>query len=101
MNAARLVKEFHKYFNDAVTSGWRIQILCDQYENRNKKRIALLTNLFDKMRFNTAADRVQVRDIIMQRERERSFQSAAGYRHQFVQPKSALVKVLVEPSQNG
>lgn len=99
MNAARLVKEFHKYFNDAVNAGvGEYKSYVIRYDNRNKERIALLTNLFDKNEIQYGSGSGSGKGYNYATGKEETF--SIGSKDIVIssfQPKSALVKVLMEP----
>lgn len=98
-NAARLVKEFRKYFSDAVSAGvGEYKSYVIKYDARNAERIASFRRLLDRngIRYGRGAGN------------GKGFHYASGREEPFtidqedivisaLQPRSAMVKVLLEP----
>lgn len=99
LNAARLVKEFRKYFNDAISTGigeYKTYVLKNN--PGDVQRLKALLDLLDKngIQYGTAAG--NTRGYNYNTGKEETFSIAAGdVVISAVQPKSALVKVLLEP----
>jgi hypothetical protein len=98
-HAGRLVKEFRKYFNDAVSTGigeYKTYII--KYQPDDAQRISSLLELLDKngIQYGTAAG--SGRGFSYQTGKDEPFAISTGdVVISAVQPKSALVKVLLEP----
>jgi hypothetical protein len=100
-NAARLLSEFRKFYNDAVTTGvgnYKSYII--KYNNTDEDRISMLISLLDKngIRYGKARA-ATLRGFSYASGKDESFSIAAeDLVIPSLQPKSALVKVLFEPS---
>jgi len=103
LNASRLVKEFHKFFNDAVNKGvgeYKTYIIKDKANDR--ERINSLKELLDKngIRYEmaTGSARGMQNGFNYQTGKDELFSIEMGDVFiQSQQPRSALVKVLFEP----
>lgn len=100
-NAAKLVSEFGKFFNGAVSNGvgdYKSYVI--KYSDRDAERINALTELLTKngIRFGTGRSGASQRGYNYQSGREEAF--SLGGQDIIIpsqQPKSSLVKVLFEP----
>jgi hypothetical protein len=103
MNAARLVKEFHKFFNDAITSGFgEYKSYLIKYEANASERINALTDLLDKndiqYQFMNGSSRGLFNGYNYHTGKDELFGYQLGDMVvSSLQPRSALVKVLFEP----
>lgn len=100
-NAARLVKEFHKFFNEAVTGGigdYKSYIIKNT--PGNEERIKALLELMDKNKIMYSAVKAGTANgyNYATRRMENFSLEANDILISSVQPKSALVKVLFEPN---
>ena len=100
-NAARLIKEFHKFFNDAVSSGvgdYKSYIIKNN--PGNEERIASLLTLLDKNHIQYSfAKAGNATGYNFNTRKDESFSIGANdILISNIQPKSALVKVLFEPN---
>ncbi|MBC7873695.1 MAG: zinc carboxypeptidase, partial [Ferruginibacter sp.] len=99
-HAARLVKEFRKFFNDAVsTGGGEYKTYIIKYDVKQQERIEKLAELLDNngIRYSKG-NSLPVKGYNYVSGKEESF--TAGSNDMVistVQPRSALVKVLFEP----
>ena len=99
LNAGKLVKEFHKYFNDAVSTGigeYKSYII--RYNSRNAERISSLLDLLDKNGIQYGSGSGAGKGYNYATGKEESF--TIGSNDIVVsgtQPRSAMVKVLFEP----
>jgi hypothetical protein len=102
LNAARLIKEFHKFFNDAVTTGvgdYKSYVIKNSSENGEK--IRTLSQLLDrnKIVYSYAARSVTANGYNYISRKDENFSIATNdIIIKGRQPKSALVKVLFEPN---
>ncbi len=100
LNAGRLVKEFRKFFNDAVTTGYgEYKTFVVKYEARNEERIGKLLQLLDKngIRYS-AGNGTGGKGYNYFSGKEESFTAGTDdIVISALQPRSALVKVLFEP----
>ena len=100
-NASRLIKEFHKFFNDAVTSGvgdYKAYIIKNT--PGSEERIKTLLQLLDRNRIvYSSAKPVNAIGYNYNSRRDENFSvSSNDIVISSQQPKSALVKVLFEPN---
>lgn len=100
INSEKLIKEFRKYFNDAVRVGageYKSYVIKNEADNM--QRIASLLELLDKNGIQYgAASSVQGRGYNYATGRDESFSiSSRDIVITGLQPKSSLVKVLFEP----
>jgi Zinc carboxypeptidase len=103
LNAQKLVKEFHKFFNDAVTNGvgeYKTYLIKNTEADRQK--INTLTNLLDKngiqYEFARGSARGMQSGYSYQSGKEDMFSVDAGdLLVHTQQPRGALTKVLFEP----
>ncbi|MEP6711660.1 MAG: M14 metallopeptidase family protein [Ferruginibacter sp.] len=99
LNAGRLVKEFHTFFNDAVSGNvgeYKTYIIKNKPEDA--ERISALMDLMDKngIQYGTAA--AGSRGYNYQNKKEENFTVSNGdLVVSAAQPKATLVKVLFEP----
>ncbi|MEO9021477.1 MAG: M14 family metallopeptidase [Ginsengibacter sp.] len=99
LNASKLVKEFHSYFNDAVSGKigeYKTYIIKNN--PNDVERIASLMKLLDNngIRYGTASG--SARGYNYQNKKEEAFTISTGdLVINTTQPKAALVKVLFEP----
>lgn len=100
LNAGRLVKEFRKFFNEAVSTGFgEHKTYVIRYEARNQERIEKLVQLLDKNGIQySAGNGVSAKGLNYFTGKEESFVTGS---HDIIisalQPRSAMVKVLFEP----
>jgi Zinc carboxypeptidase len=99
LNAGKLIKEFRNFFNEAVTAGigeYKTYIIKD--EPGNGQRMKSFRQLLEKNNIQYGTATVSGRGFNYQTGKEESFSTAAGdVVVSALQPKSALVKVLLEP----
>ncbi len=99
MNAPALIKEFRKYFNNAVTGtigDYKSYII--KYQPDNSQRIEALLKLLDKNGIQYGSANGTGRGFNYHTGKEESFTMTAGdIIISSAQPKAALVKVLFEP----
>jgi hypothetical protein len=100
-NASRLIKEFHKFFNDAVTTGvgeYRSYIIKNT--PGSEERIKTLVDLLDRNKIVYSAPRAGTASgySYANRKNENFSIDASDILVSALQPKSALVKVLFEPN---
>jgi hypothetical protein len=99
INASKLVKEFHKYFNNAVTTGagdYKNYII--KYDAKQQQRISKLMDLLDKngIQYSNAATGAG-KGINYNTGKEENFTiSGNDILISTYQPRSAMVKVLFE-----
>ena len=99
LNAGRLIKEFHKYFNDAESAGvGEYKTYVIKYEAGNAQQVAALTNLLGKnnIKYGSASGTGKGYNYSSGKDETFSF-NAKDIIISAIQPKSALVKVLFEP----
>jgi Zinc carboxypeptidase len=103
LNATRLVKEFHKFFNDAVTNGvgdYKTYLI--KYDAKASERINALTGLLDKNDIQYQVVNGSSRGMFSGYNYNTGKDDLFGYETGDVvissyQPRSTLVKVLFEP----
>jgi hypothetical protein len=98
-NAARLVKEFHRFFNEGQSSGFgEYKSYVIRNEPRNRERIDALLDLLDKNGIQYGTTNGSGKGYHYSVGREENFSYGGGdIVVSAYQPKSALVKVLFEP----
>ncbi len=99
LNASRLVKEFHNYFNDAVSGNiGEYKTFIIKNKPWDAERINALMKLLDKNSIQYGTASASSRGYNYQNKKEESFTIANGdLVISAAQPKAALVKVLFEP----
>lgn len=103
MNASKLVKEFHKFFNDAVSNGvGDYKTFVIKRDEKNAQRINALTDLLDKngiqYEIPSGSSRGTFNGYDYSTGKEGMFTTQTGdVIVSAYQPRSALVKVLFEP----
>ena len=103
LNAAKLVKEFHKFFNDAVTNGvGEYKTFVIKNEAKASEKINALTVLLDKNDIQYQVINGSSRGMFSGYNYNTGKDDLFGYETGDVvissfQPRSALVKVLFEP----
>jgi hypothetical protein len=103
LNAARLVKEFRKYFNDAVSTGvGEYKTYLVKYSDADRERINALIELLDKngIRYEVAggSSRGTFSGYNYENGKDEGFTIDAGdILVHSQQPRSAMAKVLFEP----
>ena len=99
LNANRLVKEFRKFFNDAVSSGiGEYKTYVIKNDSLNLQRISSLLDLLDKNGIKYGTGTGTGRGYNYATGKEETFSiSSNDILVSALQPKSALVKVLFEP----
>jgi hypothetical protein len=99
VNAGKLVKEFHNYFNEAIANGigdYKTYVIKD--EPGNGQRMQSFKKTLEKNNIQYGSASVSGKGYNYQTGREENFSIAAGdLVISALQPKSALVKVLLEP----
>jgi len=102
LNAARLVREFHKFFNDAVSKGvgeYKTYVIKNR--DADRQRINAMTNLLDKngIKYEYAGNAKGMQNgFSFQTGKEESFSVNTGdILIHTLQPHGALAKVLFEP----
>lgn len=99
LNAARLIREFHKYFNDAVTAGvGEYKTFVLKYDTRSREKMESLRLLLDRNGIQYGAGSGAARGYNYNSGKEENF--TIGEKDIVIssfQPKSALAKVLLEP----
>ena len=100
-NAARLIREFHKFFNDAVTTGvgdYKSYVIKNT--PGNEERVKALLQLLDRNNivYSTAKASAANGYNYNSRRNENFFIDANDILISSLQPKSTLVKVLFEPN---
>jgi Zinc carboxypeptidase len=99
LNAGKLIKEFRNFFNEAVTAGigeYKTYVIKD--EPGNVQRMKSFRQLLEKNNIQYGTATASGRGYNYQTGKEESFSIAAGdVVVSALQPKSALVKVLLEP----
>lgn len=98
-NAGRLIKEFRKFFNDAVTTGTgRYKTYVIKNEAGAAQRIAALTELLDKNSIQYVSARGNARGYNYLSGKEESFTiTESDIVISSMQPRSTLISVLFEP----
>jgi Zinc carboxypeptidase len=100
LNAGKLVKEFRNYFNEAITAGigeYKTYIIKN--EPGNGQRMQSFKKMLEKNNIQYGGASVSGRGYNYQNGKEESFSITAGdVVVSALQPKSALVKVLLEPA---
>ena len=99
VNASKLIKEFHKYFNDAVSAGvgeYKTYII--KYDVKNKERIESLISLLDKngIQYGNGSGAGKGYNYATGKEEAFTIGGNDVVISSF-QPKSTMVKVLFEP----
>ena len=103
MNQARLVKEFRKYFNDAVSSGiGEYKTYLIKFSNADRERMNALIVLLDKNGIQYEIAEGSSRGMFNGYNYESGKEDGFGIQQgdlivQSQQPRSAMVKVLFEP----
>lgn len=99
LNAARLVKEFRKFFNDAVAKGsGNYKSFVIRYSETDNQRIASLLELLDKNGIQYTSGSGTARGVNYANGREENFTiSKNDIVVSALQPKSTLIEVLFEP----
>lgn len=101
-NAAKLISEFQKFYDDAVKNGvgtYKSYVI--KYDANDAAKIQSLLNLLDKngIRYGTAKGGGSYRGFNYNSEKEESFSVASNdIVISAFQPKSAMIKVLFEPN---
>lgn len=100
-NQEQLIKEFHKFFNDAVSSGvgdYKSYIIKNK--PGDEERIQSLLNLLDKNKISYSAPKAgNVNGYDYNERKNKNFSiDANDILVSSLQPKSTLVKVLFEPN---
>jgi hypothetical protein len=103
-NASKLLSEFKRFYDDAVTNGvGNYKSYVIKYSENDAEKIQNLLNLLDKnkIEYGTSKSSGSFRGFNYDSRKEESFSVASGdIVISSLQPKSALVKVLFEPSTN-
>lgn len=103
-NAARLLAEFKKFYDDAVTNGvGAYKSYVVKYNPNDAAKIQSLLKLLDKnhIRYGSSTATASFRGLNYETKKEESFSIASSdIVIPSLQPKSALVKVLFEPNTN-
>lgn len=103
LNASKLVKEFHKYFNDAVSDGvGEYKTYVIKSEVKNSQKISSLAELLDKngiqYEISSGSSRGTFNGFDYSTGKDGMFTTQSGdLIVSAYQPRSALVKVLFEP----
>jgi Zinc carboxypeptidase len=101
LNASRLVKEFRKFFNDAVSTGvGEYKSYVIKNNPRDAERIEMLLDLFEKngIQYGVSSAAGSGKGFNYVSGKEESFSlNANDIVVSALQPKSAMVKVLLEP----
>ena len=99
LNAARLVKEFHKFFNDAVTTGaGEYKTYVIKYSDGDAERIHSLLELLDKNNIRYGSGTGTGKGYNYSNGKEESFAIASGdIVISSFQPRAVMVKALFEP----
>lgn len=100
LNAGKLIKEFHQFFNDAVRTGVGVyKSYVVKYDASQAERFEQLKSLLDKNGIQyAAASNGLAKGLNYQTRREESFSlTAADMVIPSQQPRSAMAKVLFEP----
>ncbi|MES1218924.1 MAG: M14 family metallopeptidase, partial [Bacteroidota bacterium] len=99
INAAKLIKEFHKFFNDAVTTGTgEYKSYVIKNSPQDAQRISSLLELLDKNGIQYSAGSGTGRGYNYSNGKEESFTISQGdIVVSSLQPRSVLVKALFEP----
>jgi len=100
LHANKLVKEFRKFFNDAVSAGMgEHKTYVVKYDFRQQERIEKLVELLDKNGIQyTAGNGATSKGINYITGKEETFTASANdIVVSVLQPRSAMVKVLFEP----
>jgi hypothetical protein len=104
MNAGRLVKEFRKFFNDAVSTGFgEYKTFLLKYSDADRERMNALTELLDKNRIQyevaTGSSRGTFNGFNYNSGKDEGFTIEGGdLLIQSQQSRSAMIKVLFEPN---
>jgi hypothetical protein len=98
LNAGKLIKEFRKYFNEAVTSGTgEFKSYIIRNNPRDKERIAALLDLLDKNGIQYSSGSGSGKMYNYATGKEESLQGGNDIVISALQARSAMVKVLFEP----
>ncbi|MBL7747663.1 MAG: zinc carboxypeptidase, partial [Chitinophagaceae bacterium] len=98
LNAGRLVKEFRKYFNEAVSTGvGEYKSYVVKNNPKDKERIELLLDLLDKNGIQYASTSGAGKGYNYNSGKEEAFTLNNDIVISALQPRSAMVKVLFEP----
>jgi hypothetical protein len=97
--AQRLIREFHKYFSDAVNSGvGEYKSYVIKYDDKNRERIVRMLRLLDSNNINYGTGSGSGHGFNYATGKEENFTFGAGdIIIPSQQPQSALLKVLMEP----
>lgn len=98
LNASKLVKEFRKYFNDAVSSGvgaYKSYVIKNN--PKDKERIGSLIDLLNKNGIQYAVGSGASKGYNFNTGKEEAFSYSNDLVISGLQPRSAMVKVLFEP----
>ncbi len=98
-NASKLIKEFRKYFNDAVSAGiGEYKTYVVKNNPKNNERIASLLELLDKNGIQYGSGSGAGKGFNYHNGKEEAFTLGSGdIVISALQPRSAMVKVLFEP----
>jgi len=97
-NATKLVKEYRKFFNDAVTTGaGEYKSYVVRNNAKDKERVDLLLDLLDKNGIQYGVGSGAGKGFNYQTGKEESFNINNDIIISSLQPKSVMVKVLFEP----
>ena len=98
MNAGRLIKEFRKYFNEAVSTGvGEYKAYVIKNNSKDKERIESLLDLLDKNGIQYANGSGAGKGYNYNTGKEEAFTLNNDIVISVFQPRSAMVKVLFEP----
>ena len=98
MNAGRLIKEYHKFFNDAVSAGvGEYKTYVIKNVPKDKERIEALLELLDKNGIQYGNGSGAGKGYNYQTGKDESFTMNNDIVVTALQPRSAMVKVLFEP----
>lgn len=99
IHAAKVIKEYHKFFNDAVSKGigeYKYYVIKNELQDR--ERVAALLNLLDKNGISYGHAFGPAKGLNYSNGKEESYTIAGDdIVVSALQPRSALVKVLFEP----
>ena len=98
LNAGKLIKEFHKFFNDAVTTGvGEYKSYVIKNNPKDKERIESFLELMDKNAIQYSSGSGAGRGYNYQTGKDESFTMNNDIVISSLQPKSTMIKVLFEP----